>query len=40
LIYQQKEEPKVLMNNGLVGHSLLLLYGKADFKVYALSAFG
>jgi hypothetical protein len=40
LIYHQKEEPKVLMNDGLVGHSSLLPYGKADTKVYALSAFG
>jgi hypothetical protein len=40
LIYRQKKEPKVLMNDGLVGHSLLLPYGKADTKVYALLAFG
>jgi hypothetical protein len=40
LVYWQKDEPKVLMHNGMVGYSSFFPYGKAKTQVYALSAFG
>jgi hypothetical protein len=38
-IRRQQGEPKVLTNDGVLGHSSLLPYGKADCLVYALSVF-